>query len=96
MTDEPTYDLSAYALADHEHGSGCPANPARQDPEVVRGEDEEAFVQRGVTPSGEPILAKAWVPGPPMVRVRCLDCSAQRLFNLNEDELLGLKVPSNG
>lgn len=96
MTDEQTYDLKSYALADHEHLSGCPARPERQEPELVRGEDEEAYVQRGLTEGGEPIMARTWLPGPASVKVRCLDCGAQRLFAVSEDEVAGLKAAVAG
>ena len=92
MTDEHTYDLGSYALADHEHQSGCPARPERQEPELVRGEDEEAYVQRGVSPSGEPVMVRTWLPGPPSVKVRCLDCGVQRLFPVTEDEVAGFRT----
>jgi hypothetical protein len=93
MTDEYRYDLSDYKdkLGDHEHLSGCPAEPEKIEPEVVRGEDEEIFVARGTTATGEAAMARTWAPGPASVKVRCNSCGVQRLFPVSEQELAGLR-----
>jgi hypothetical protein len=67
------YDMSKFHLEDHQHKSGCPADPLRQDIYVVQ------LMVRG--PRGESI------PGQKAVQSRCLDCAVDRLFNLDETEI---------
>lgn len=85
MTDDLKHDLSGYRLADHEHLSGCPAKPERQEAEVVRRPPARGLVQSGVAADGEAVYEPAARPGEQMVRARCCDCGAQRLFEMVRD-----------
>lgn len=67
------YDMSKFHLEDHQHKSGCPADPYRQDVFVVQ------MMIAG--PRGESI------PGDRKMQSRCMDCAAERLFALDESEL---------
>ena len=67
------YDMSKFHLEDHQHKSGCPADPIRQDVEVVQ------LMIKG--PRGESI------PGNKAVKSRCLDCGRQRIYEPDDAEL---------
>jgi hypothetical protein len=67
------YDMSKFHLEDHQHQSGCPADPYRQDVFLV------TLMVKG--PRGESI------PGEKAMQSRCMDCGKGRLFKLDETEL---------
>ena len=85
MTDDTLrVDLSRYVLDDHEHASGCPAEPLRQEADVRRKPPARGLVQSGTTEAGEPVFTAGQQAGEKIVVARCCDCGAQRLFKLGE------------
>jgi hypothetical protein len=67
------FDMTKFHLQDHQHKSGCPASPFRQDIFVV------TLMTKG--PRGES------VPGDKAMQSRCMDCGRGRIFKLDESEL---------
>lgn len=71
------FDMQRFHLEDHQHQSGCPADPYRQDVFEVR------LMTTGAR--GESI------PGERAMQSRCMDCGRERLFKLDENELAEIR-----
>jgi hypothetical protein len=82
LTDPLRVELNDYRLADHQHQSGCPANPERQEAMIVRKPSERGLVPAGVAGDGEQTFKEVERPGREMVKARCCDCGVQQLFEI--------------
>lgn len=83
MTDPVTDPLSKYRLADHEHLSGCPAEPQDQEAYYAQRPPQKGLVQNGVDDSGQPVFVEATRPGERVVTARCIRCGAHRIFEVD-------------
>jgi hypothetical protein len=96
------FDLSDFRLEEIEHRSGCPAATGprkingemidRLDRDLVRGPDIRGMVQKATDDQGNPVYGEGLVPGPRRVRVRCTDCAAQKIVDVDLGQLTPLEV----
>lgn len=82
--DDSKLDLSGYRLADHEHKSGCPANPGRQEAYTAERPPRTGLVPAGTTDTGEMAYTEKTIPGEHVVVARCVDCGEEHIFPFGE------------